>query len=97
MAFVDQFLDRYGADGDCPISSKGERLLNGPLALVRADPRRSVRLAPRENSLNNQMVNGIKVTVLKLFLNQSFRLGLEVDRHITINFTVVKPSNSMLA
>jgi hypothetical protein len=88
MAFVDQFLDRFGAAGDCSISSERERLLNRPISLVCADSHRMMLLAPSENALNNELVNGVKVTSLKFFLNQSFRLGLDVDRHITVGLAV---------
>src|SRR5690348_9477938 len=81
MAFVDQFLDRNTAQGNCLVPGKGECIFNSLPTLLRSNVLGSVLFAPGLHTFDNNLVDRTKVTALDLFLNQSPCFRFDVDCH----------------
>jgi len=80
MAIVNQLRYRDSIKGDRAILRKRQRAIDGLLAMARAT-RLVVLLAPGVYGLHDEIVYGLKVTVLDFFFNQALCFGLEADRH----------------
>ncbi len=81
MAFVDQFFDRHAAQRNGFVPGESERLFNGPAPLLRAQRLALMLFAPRADTLNDELVNGLKMAALDFGLNQLLRFRFDVDRH----------------
>ena len=95
MALVNEFLDRDSAERDRPVFGKSQRPFNRLMTFLSAKSPWTVFRAPGVDAFHNEFVNRMEVATLDFFLNQTLRIGLEVDRHRYL--TGLYAGNSIIA